>query len=93
MADSYEYDEENTTDKSALIGLPSSDVPPAYSEGDSELPGSAGTQPPNLQPPGQPYEMGQYPQQVQVGGALPQIWTQGSPVSSTDCIKSLTCGC
>ena len=89
MEDSYEYDEfeGKTTEKSALIGLPSSSAPPAY---EGEPPATA--QLPNLKPPDQPHsqiEMGQShdPQQlhvhnIQVGEALPQIWPQGSPVSS-----------
>ena len=86
MEDSYEFDEEKTTEESALIGLPSSSAPPAYEdEPPTTQPPVANVQPP--QPQLQPHcttqiEMGHYPQIQVQGGALPQTWPQGYPVSS-----------
>ena len=69
---------EKTAEQSLLEGLPT--APPAYDE-----PAVHVVQPPNFQPLlGQPQaQMGQYPQQVQVGGVPPQTWpAQGYQVSS-----------
>ena len=76
MAESYAFGE-NTAEQSTLIGLPT--APPAYDE-----PPATVQQPNVVQPLVQPAQMGQYPQQVQVGGILPpQAWPQGQgyPVS------------
>ena len=82
MAEPYAFGEKIAQD-SVPVGLPSA-PPPPYDE-----PPAVCVQPPNVQPPlaqpqaqmGQYPQYPQYPQQIHVGGAPPQTWPQGYPVS------------
>ena len=80
MEDSYEQEE--STETSALIGQPS--APPACDEPPAvQPPPTRDVQPPFAQ--SAPQIVGQYPQ-VQVGGVSAQTWPQGYPVSSSQSV-------